>query len=61
MTGDQIAKILNLTYTGVQKCYREPDIYLFTDPHTKGTFAVKKLDREEVEKGLNSLRARFGV
>jgi len=59
MPGEQIAKTLNLIYNGVQEVYSGPDVYLFTDKSTGGTFAVKKLDIVEVENGLNDLRSRF--
>jgi len=59
MTGEQLAKTHDLIYTGVQEVYQGPDIYLFTDRATRGTFAVTKLDRESVTNGLNGLRERF--
>ena len=59
MTGDQIARTVGIIYTGVQEVYRGGEVYLFTDTYTKSTFAVKRLDRVEVENGLNDLRARF--
>jgi len=61
MTGEQLAKIHDLIYTGPQEVYQGPDVYLFTDRATRGTFAVRKLDTESVTNGLNDLRKRFNV
>ena len=61
MTGEQIAKTLGLIYNGPQEVYRGGEVYLFTDQHTRETFAVRHLDRKVVESGLNALRIRFNA
>ena len=55
MTGEQLAKVHDLIYTGPQEVYRGPDIYLFADKVTRGTFSVAKLDRESVQNGLKGV------